>query len=50
MAIAGYLGSKDGPRQRVADFAAGYADLNDSDFAQLEQAVVDGRIVARRGV
>jgi uncharacterized protein (DUF2252 family) len=50
LAIAGYLGSKDGFDNAVADFAAAYADLNDSDFAQLEQAVVDGRIVARRGV
>ncbi|HYI53265.1 MAG TPA: DUF2252 domain-containing protein [Microlunatus sp.] len=50
LAIAGYLGSKDGFDNAVADFAAGYADLNDSDFAQLEQAVVDGRIIARRGV
>jgi uncharacterized protein (DUF2252 family) len=50
LAIAGYLGSKDGFDNAVADFAAAYADLNDSDFAQLEQAVVDGRIIARRGV
>ena len=50
LAIAGYLGSKAEFDSAVADFAAGYADKNEHDFAALEQAAADGRIPISRGV
>jgi hypothetical protein len=36
--------------QAVADFAAAYANLNESDHAALAQADKDRRIVAQHGV
>jgi uncharacterized protein (DUF2252 family) len=50
LAIAGYLGSKDGFEQAVADFAASYADLNERDYASLAQAATDRRITVETGV
>lgn len=50
LAIGGYLGSKDGFDQAIADFSATYADLNERDYASLEQATDDGRIAVERGV
>ena len=50
VAIAAYLGGKDGFDQAVADFSAAYADKNESDFARLENAANAGDISVQRGV
>lgn len=50
LAIAGYLGSKDGFEEAITDFAATYADRNEQDFALLEAAADKGRIAVERGV
>jgi uncharacterized protein (DUF2252 family) len=50
LAIAGYLGSKDGFDQAIADYSASYADRNEADFGLLERAAADGRIAATRGI
>lgn len=49
-AIAGYLGKSEAFDHAVADFASAYADLNDSDYRALEQAVQSGRVRAQTGV
>jgi uncharacterized protein (DUF2252 family) len=50
IAIAAYLGGSATFDDAVADFAAGYADLNARDHAALVDAVADGRVAARTGV
>ena len=50
LAIAGYLGSKDGFDNAIADYAAAYADVNEQDFARLETAAGAGQISVERGV
>ena len=50
LAIAGYLGSKDGFDQAIADFSASYADRNEADFGLVESAAAAGRIAASRGI
>jgi uncharacterized protein (DUF2252 family) len=46
IAIASYLGEDDGFAQALADFAEGYADLNDKDYDTFGRAVADGRLPA----
>jgi uncharacterized protein (DUF2252 family) len=50
LAIGGYLGSKAGFDQAVADFADAYADRNEADFKLLENAAAEGRISVSRGI
>lgn len=50
VAIAAYLGRKDGFDQALADFSSLYADKNQRDYATLEVAAADGRITATPGV
>ena len=50
VAIAAYLGRRDGFEQALADFATLYADKNQRDFEALEHAGATGRITVRAGV
>ena len=50
IAIASYLGKSDAFDRAIADFAAAYADLNESDCKALVQAVRDGRVKAEEGI
>lgn len=45
-AIAAYLGRGDNAVDALADWAAAYADLAESDFAALQEAVRNGRVPA----
>ncbi len=48
--IAAYLGTSDTFDKAIAEFAAAYADLNEHDFAALDDAAKTGRVLAQRGV
>ena len=48
IAIGAYLGKGDSFDQAIARFAVTYADQNDSDYAELEAAVDDGRLEIER--
>jgi uncharacterized protein (DUF2252 family) len=50
VAIAAYLGKKDGFDQSITDFARRYADQNEQDFRAFADAVASGRLVATSGV
>ena len=50
IAIASYLGKSDVFDRAVADFAVGYADLNERDYAALATAARENRIEVRRGL
>jgi uncharacterized protein (DUF2252 family) len=50
IAIASYLGTSDAFDRAIAVFSEAYADQNEADFAALEQAEKEGRIVSQRGV
>jgi len=50
VAIASYLGGGDVFDRAMVDFATAYAEQNDLDFRELEQAVEDGRIAATPGL
>ena len=50
IAIASYLGKSDVFDLAVADFAVGYADLNERDYAALQTAARENRIVVRTGL
>jgi len=50
IAIASYLGSSDDFEQAVADFAESYADLNESDYQALTDAISAGTISAQTGL
>jgi uncharacterized protein (DUF2252 family) len=50
IAIASYLGSSDTFEQAIADFSESYADLNESDFRALTEAISSGTIVAQPGL
>jgi hypothetical protein len=50
IAIAAYLGKSDRFDRAVAEFAAGYADLNERDHEALNHAVAAGAIEAAQGV
>ena len=43
IALASYLGGPDKFDQAIADFAEAYADQNQGDYAELQDAVKDGR-------
>lgn len=49
-AIAGYLGKSEVFDHAITEFASSYAELNDSDYHALAEAVDDGRVTALRGV
>ena len=42
ISIAAYLGDTDEFDQAIADLAAGYADVNEADYARLAEATADG--------
>jgi len=48
--IAAYLGKGDVFDQAIADFSVTYAEQNARDYAALQKAVADGRVVAETGV
>jgi uncharacterized protein (DUF2252 family) len=50
IAIAAYLGAGDTFDRAVAEFAAGYADVNEQDHRALGQAVAAGKVTALEGV
>ena len=50
IAIASYLGGGTAFDTAVAEWAEHYADQTEEDFAVLQRAVSDGRIVAQPGV
>jgi uncharacterized protein (DUF2252 family) len=50
VAIAAYLGGGTKFDRALAAFATAYADQNERDFAALQAAVQDGRVVAETGV
>ncbi|HEX3268126.1 MAG TPA: DUF2252 domain-containing protein [Gaiellaceae bacterium] len=50
IAIEGYLGKNDVFDRAIAEFAAGYADLNERDREALRQVVTEGRLQAQEGV
>lgn len=49
IAIAGYLGSGDNFDRAIASWAELYADQNELDYAALQEAVANGRIIAETG-
>jgi len=42
--LASYLGTSDTADRALADFAEAYADQNEADYEQMQQALADGRI------
>jgi hypothetical protein len=50
IAIGAYLGKSDAFDVAITEFSAAYADTNERDYAQLQQAVDDGRIAANTGI
>jgi uncharacterized protein (DUF2252 family) len=50
VAIAAYLGRKDAFDNAIADYAATYADQNESDHAALVEAISSGRVQAVTGL
>lgn len=47
--IAGYMGRSEMFEEAIADFAAAYADQNDSDFRALKTALASGRLPSEHG-
>jgi len=50
VAIAAYLGKKDGFDKSIADFSERYADQNQRDYEAFTQAITSGRLEAVEGV
>jgi uncharacterized protein (DUF2252 family) len=50
IAISAYLGNSDTFDKAISEFAARYADVNETDFAALNEAATSGRVLAQRGV
>jgi len=50
IAIAGYLGRSDRFDRALVEYAEGYADRNEADFAALQAAVDEGRVEAVAGL
>ena len=50
VAISAYLGKSTKFDEALAAFAEAYADQNGRDFAALDRAVADGRVVAQTGL
>ena len=49
VAIAAYLGKKDGFDQSIADFSKRYADQNEQDYQAFCEAIRTGRLQAIEG-
>ena len=49
IAIASYLGKRDTFDRAIADFAAGYANQNEKDYAALQESAASGRVTALTG-
>jgi uncharacterized protein (DUF2252 family) len=49
-ALAAYMGSGDRLDRALADFAEAYADQNERDFAEVEEAATAGRLQVQSGV
>ena len=49
-AIAAYLGKSETFERAIAEFAAAYADQNETDYQRLLRAEKDGDLTALRGV
>ncbi len=49
MAIAAYLGKKDGFDTSIADFSKRYADQNERDYRAFCEAIRSGRLAAVEG-
>ena len=45
VAIAAYLGAGDVFDRAIVEFSRAYADQNDEDYAAMQRAVEDGRLV-----
>jgi hypothetical protein len=50
IAIAAYLGKKDGFDHAITDFAERYADQNERDYQTFAEAVAHGRLAALENV
>ncbi len=50
IAMAAYLGGATVFEEAIADFAAAYADQNETDYETLNTAALTGRIIAHRGL
>ncbi len=50
IAIAAYLGEKDGFDRSIAEYASTYADVNDADCERFQDAIADGRLAAITGI
>jgi uncharacterized protein (DUF2252 family) len=50
VAIAAYLGGGDAFDKAILEFSKAYADQNERDYQQLEEAVRSGRITAQTGL
>ena len=50
VALAAYLGGSESFDRAMVDFAEAYADQNERDHADLQRAVVDGRLAAVVGI
>jgi hypothetical protein len=47
IAIAAYLGRSDAFDRAIAEFAIAYADQNERDYRELQDAVANGRLEAQ---
>ena len=50
IAMATYLGGATIFEQAIAEFAAAYADQNETDYEAFNVAALTGRIIAHRGM
>jgi uncharacterized protein (DUF2252 family) len=50
IAISAYLGTSDTFDRAIAEFASAYADLNEKDYNELDDAAKSGRVLAQRGI
>lgn len=50
VAIASYLGRSDVFDRAVSEFARAYADQNEDDYGNLQEAVAAGRLAALTGI
>ena len=50
IAIAAYLGKRDGFDKSITDFSERYADQNEQDYQAFTKAIRTGRLEAKEGV
>jgi hypothetical protein len=50
IAISSYLGRSDSFDRAIVEFSKAYAEQNDRDYKELDEAVKSGRIVAETGL